>query len=251
MKERRIIIECGVAETRAALLVGDDVRQFYFGPARGDEQEHPASVGDKVVGRVSSTSRKTGVAFIDIGDPVSGFLQLTKKEAMPAEGALVEAVVQREARGQKGATLKLVGVASDGAVIGRKTPADDAVVQAYSQLSSDGPVHGVDVNDGMASALLSSAERVPSVSDVRHRSGSLFEETGAAEALEHAFKRRLVLADGAMRLPSMSLKPCSRSMWTPGRTWRRIGKRRRASTCWLQAPWRDRSICVSLGGRLS
>ena len=34
---KRLIVECGAAETRAALLKDDKVWKFWFGPARGDE----------------------------------------------------------------------------------------------------------------------------------------------------------------------------------------------------------------------
>ncbi|MEZ5922647.1 MAG: hypothetical protein R3C60_15040 [Parvularculaceae bacterium] len=55
---RRLLIESGAAETRAAFLAGDEPTHFWFGPARGDESlPHPPASGDLFAGRIRSVTK--------------------------------------------------------------------------------------------------------------------------------------------------------------------------------------------------
>lgn len=105
MSERRLFIECGAAETRAALLVGDEIIRFWFGPARGDEALARApQPGDLFIGRVRSVSKPLSGAFVDLGEGTEGFLPFGKNAA-PQEGAAVAVMVRRPAMGAKGPLL--------------------------------------------------------------------------------------------------------------------------------------------------
>ncbi len=105
---RSLLIECGAAETRAALFDGDEVTHLWFGPARGDERlPRPPQSGDIFSGRVKSVSKSINGAFVDIGGARDGFLPLKKDETPPVEGAAVIVKVRRPPIGGKGPVLTL------------------------------------------------------------------------------------------------------------------------------------------------
>lgn len=106
--KRRLVIECGVAETRAALFDADEAVKFWFGPARGDETA-PRAVeeGDICFGKVKTVSKPLAGAFVDIGARVDAFLPLAKGETAPIEGARLIVGVKRPALAPKGAVLVL------------------------------------------------------------------------------------------------------------------------------------------------
>ncbi len=197
MSARTIVIECGAAETRAALIIDDIVRRFWFGPARGEEASAPASPGEIFTGRVK-VARKSGAAlFVDIGEAIDGFLQLGQGDAFPAEGALVSVRVKRAARGEKGVTLALVGEEQSSVAIGRQSSPDDAALQAAKHLSGDAPVDEIIIDNGDAKAALERAEAWRGTALV-HKSGALFECYGADEALQDAFARKVTLPSGGV-----------------------------------------------------
>ena len=104
--KRRVVIECGAAQTRAALLEGDDALKFWLAPARGDEAE-PRAVedGDICLGRVTSVSKALHGAFVDIGDASPAFLPFARNDSPPSEGAVAIFGVKRPPLGAKGAVL--------------------------------------------------------------------------------------------------------------------------------------------------
>ena len=103
---RTLLLECGAAQTRAALLHNKEVIRFFFAPARGDEKlPRMAQLGDTYFGRVRTVSQSIRGAFIDIGDGEDAFLPLTDKIKTPIEGAKIVVRVRRQAIGGKGAVL--------------------------------------------------------------------------------------------------------------------------------------------------
>ena len=103
---RTLYIECGAAETRAAIFRGDEIIGFEFAPARGDEHlPRAADVGDVFLGRVRTVSKSLNAAFVDIGEAEDGFLQVKKGEGLPVEGASLVVRARRPALGSKGAVL--------------------------------------------------------------------------------------------------------------------------------------------------
>lgn len=203
---RRLIIECGAAETRAALLAGEDVIGFWFGPARGDETlPRPAQTGDIHSGRIRSILKPLAGAFVDLGEGRDGFLPFGKGAA-PVEGATVIVRVRRPALAGKGPLLsadwrKGLGEAAAAALMAQAEampgqgalgePAD-AVVQAYVQGGVGGAPVEVIVNDGAAAAVLRAhgAARV-SVEPAP------FQTYAAEEALASALCREVALPGGA------------------------------------------------------
>lgn len=157
---RRILIECGAAETRAALLVGDEVIRFWFGPARGDESlPRPPQPGDRFLGRVRSVSKPLAGAFVDLGEGPEGFLPFGKNAA-PHEGAAVAVLVKRAAIGEKGPLLAL---STEDAAAGVAAPARlgepvDAALQAARAL---GAAEEISVDQPEALAALRGAENAP------------------------------------------------------------------------------------------
>ncbi len=105
---RRLFIECGAAETRAALVDGDEAVKFWFAPARGDEAAAIAvEEGDIRLARVRSCSTPLGGAFVDIGEEADAFLPTAKNQSPPVEGAKTIVRVKRSALGRKGAVVDL------------------------------------------------------------------------------------------------------------------------------------------------
>jgi Ribonuclease G/E len=105
---RRLVIDCGAAETRAAFLVDDEPRHFWFGPARGDEAlPRPPQSGDIFAGRVRSVAKPLNGAFVDIGAARDGFLPFKKNDRPPVEGAAIIVRIRRPQIDAKGAVLTL------------------------------------------------------------------------------------------------------------------------------------------------
>ncbi len=193
MNTRKLIIECGVAETRAVLIENDETRRFWFGPARGDEAADRMPVcGRRFAGKILSTDKSLNAMFVDIGAATAGFLPLAKGEAGVSDGAMIGVEVKRAPRGAKGATLsRLVGEAC-GQGVGPLGEAADAVLQAMSVLG--GGVDEVIIDSGAASAVL--RRHTTSSAQVTHESGNLFEAYGATAALDGAFARAITLPSG-------------------------------------------------------
>ena len=192
-----VIIECGVAATRAALIENGAVARFWFGPARGDERRDQAPMaGRRFAGRVRTVDRALNAAFIDIGDGLDAYLSVNgKNEAHLVDGALVNVTVKASPRQDKGALLKWSGapLPPDCDAPGRLPPFDDAALEAARAIG-EGADHVI-IDDGAARAALAAAlpER-----EVRHESHSvaLFEAHGAEAALEEAFSRAVLLRGG-------------------------------------------------------
>jgi len=191
---RAIIIECGAAQTRAALIVDEVVTRFWFGPARGDERREAApQPGIQYLGRVTSVEKSRGALFVDIGARQAGFLQMGGNKAPPNEGALIRVEIKRAVRGCKGATLGFLGAAEAGAVIGPLAPPRDALLQALAYLGG-APADEIIVDSGAAKAFLDvNAENIGTIT---HEAGNLFAAHGGDEALDDVFLRTIPLPCG-------------------------------------------------------
>jgi Ribonuclease G/E len=212
---RRVLIECGAAETRAALLEGDDVLRFWFGPARGDESTpRPARSGDVYVGRIRTVSRPLKAAFVDLGIGPEGFLPLGREMEVSPEGGAVIVRVRRPAIGAKGPVLTLAwkkgfgpgemaalekeaaragGPARLGATVDAAVLAARALAGAVSRADPTAEKVGFSINQADAARPL--RETFPN-SPVEIAE-DLFERHGAAEALEGSLGRVVSLAGGA------------------------------------------------------
>ena len=197
MTERVLIIEAGVAVTRAALIEHEATTRFWFGPARGDEARDAAPMaGRRFAGRVRKLDRALNAAFIDVGDGLDAFLSLGKKTDPPlSEGALVAVAVKSSPRQTKGAVLKRLKspVALDCATPGRLGPIDDAALEAVKAVGAG--AERIIIDDGEAFRALTAARLDAEIIYEPH-CDALFETHGAESALEAAFERIVTLSGG-------------------------------------------------------
>ncbi len=193
---KQLIIECGVAQTRGALIENDRIVKFWFGPARGEEHlDQTPRAGRRYKGRVKSISSSLNAAFVDLGDGRDAYLALSKKiEPHICDGALIGVEVKSPPRQGKGAVVKYC---SDIELVrdapGRCPPFADAVLDAVTMIGGGSGV--ILTDDGAAAALLKSKG---AKTDIRHeaRANALFEVFGAEQALEDAFDRCAPLEGG-------------------------------------------------------
>lgn len=190
----RLIIECGAAETRAALLKDGIVWKFWFGPARGDEASDGfASAGRRFGARVKTVDRGLAAAFVDLGDGADAFLPLKKNsEPYCAEGAMIEVEVKAPPRQSKGASLKFIGPLPPDAKPGRLPPFLDAAIDAVRTIGAD--AGEIVVDDGAARRVLQGA----GFENARHENHpvSLFVQFGADAEFDAAFGLSVPLEKG-------------------------------------------------------
>lgn len=99
---RRIVIEVRPGEVRAAAIDVDGTPFAFEVERRGDRSQ----VGAIYVGRVTAVRANLGAAFVNIGAPLDGFLNLKGKYGPGIEeGRAVVVRVTRDAEGDKGARL--------------------------------------------------------------------------------------------------------------------------------------------------
>ncbi len=225
---RRIVIECGVAETRAALLDDDRVWKFWFGPARGDETaDHFPRAGRRFAGRVKAVDRALNAVFVDIGDDRDSYLALTKGNTPHlVEGAMIETEIKSPPRQQKGAVLRFIGPAQGDAAPGRTAPFPDAAVEAVEALG--GEDCEIVIDEGAASRVLQSV----GFGDVRHEThpASLFETAGVDAELSAAFDRLVplpgggrIIIDEAQALTAIDVDTAGLNAASPARLREKIG----------------------------
>ncbi len=192
----RILIECGVAETRAALINDNGVWKFWFGPARGDEAEDGAIIsGRRFAGRITAIDKSLKAAFVDIGDSKAAFLPLkATNEVHLTDGALIEIEVTAPPRQNKGAVVRFVSADVTIQQAGRLPPVPDPALEAVEAFGR--AADEIIIDDGGARSLLDGAG-FPNVA--HDAAGNLFEKSGASEALASAFGRN-VLLDGGGRI---------------------------------------------------
>ncbi len=190
---KRLIVECGVAETRAALLINDQVWKFWFGPARGDEAADSfPRAGRHFAGRVKAIDKGLNAAFVDLGDGRDAFLALKKSnEDHCIGGALIEVEVKAPPRQSKGAALKFVGALKQGEP-GRLPPFQDAAVEAAETLG--GEADEILIDDGVAVRALHAAGFENACHEAH--SVALFEKHSAEQEFEAAFESAVPLAGG-------------------------------------------------------
>jgi Ribonuclease G/E len=191
----RLVIECGVAETRAAFIEDSQVARFWFGPARGDEERDMAPrAGRCFAGRVKSINHSLNAAFVDIGHGLDAFLQLNKNiEPYITEGALIGVSVKSPPRQGKGAVLKYLDAVLDQDAPGRLPPFQDAAVEAVAAIGAG--ADAISIDNGQASAVLKASGYSADISYEQH-AVALFEVYEAESALEVAFDRRVYLNGG-------------------------------------------------------
>lgn len=192
MTARKLIIECGAAQTRATLIVEGVIQWFWFGPALNDtSQDNRALSGRDFIGRVQAVSRSLNAAFVDIGGDKDCFVPLSKTMNL-AEGALIELRIIAPARQSKGPTATFIGLASTGESIGRSGTVWNAPVEAAMQLGAGASIV---TDDAAAVASLLDAGFDCEIKATPDRK-SLFTMVEAEAVLGTALSRRVPLKGG-------------------------------------------------------
>ena len=108
MSERRLYLDVGVGETRG--VVSLDGRPERLLIARDGDLAAQA-LAARLVARITHIERAQGLAFLDLGEGPDGVLNLTPETGRLVEGAAVEVEIRTQARGEKGASVRLLGAA--------------------------------------------------------------------------------------------------------------------------------------------
>ena len=188
----QLIIELGAAETRAALIIDDEVARFWFGLAQNDPAAAPIQYGDEFTGRITTIAPNLGGAFVDIGAADQAFLTLPKKHGL-AEGALICCVIKVEPHSDKGARVALIDGDAGEAVGPCAAPLAPAL-QALKTLGEEAKIDEIITNSGAAAAIL----RVNDKALVTHDATApeLFAKFGADSAYDELFAHSLDVKGG-------------------------------------------------------
>lgn len=204
----RLLIECGAAETRAALVRDDHVVGLWFGPARGDEAAPaPPRAGEIWRARVRAVAKGAMSAFVDLGIGPEALVNLKKSDTPLTEGEDVLVQIRRAAEAGKGPIASLDWTAAKSEAIllradnfdgpGRIDPVHDAIVQALLHFGADG-VDLVEVDDHEAAMAVAlgclRADITPPELDMRSEADGFPE---IDEAVDAALERTVPLAAGA------------------------------------------------------
>ena len=192
----QLLIECGVAETRACLIEQDQPVRFWFGAARGDEHlDRTPRAGRRYVGCVMSVNSSLNAAFLDIGDGRDAYLPLNKKSVHEIhKGALISVEIKSPPRQAKGALLRYIGTHDEKSdAPGLYETNLDAVLEAVRLIGAE--AEEILVDDGAAAAKLKSGYVNTRVRHETHPV-SLFVTYGAEAALDSAFEPTAPIVGG-------------------------------------------------------
>lgn len=191
--KRRLVMSSGAAQTRAALLRGEAVAAFWFGPARGDEAlPRPPCAGQSYFGRIRTVSTALDAAFVDIGWAEDAFLPLDG--ARPVEGAALAVTVKRPPLGRKGPVVaRLDGSPPPvgAAVPAPLAPPRDPTLEALDWAKAQGVIEALTVSDARSAQLLNAAGVNSTIA------ADAFDASGAAEALDAALEAEIEIPCGA------------------------------------------------------
>jgi Ribonuclease G/E len=108
MTERRAYLDVGPGETRGVVTLDGRPERLLIARA-GDLPVQ--ALGARVVARVRALNRANALAFLDLGAGPDAVLNLGKDVPPPTEGQALEVEIRAEARGTKGATVRLIAPA--------------------------------------------------------------------------------------------------------------------------------------------
>jgi len=106
MTERRTYLDVGVGETRGVVTL-DGRPERLFVSRDGDVGAQ--MLGAELVARVRKVERQLALAFVELGDGPDGVINLRPDMDRLVEGQAVRVEIRAEARGGKGASLRLIG----------------------------------------------------------------------------------------------------------------------------------------------
>jgi Ribonuclease G/E len=154
VSERRAWLDVGVGETRGVVTLDGRPERLLI--ARDTDLACQAP-GALVVGRVRKLERQLALAFVDLGEGPDGVLNLRPELGRIAEGQALSVEIRTEARGDKGAQLRLVGEAAGPVRVETPAPGIEAELAALT----DHPVKiGADARAAADAAEGEALERV-------------------------------------------------------------------------------------------
>ncbi len=131
MSERRAYLDIGIGETRGVVTLDGRPERLLI--ARDGDVAGQA-LGAVVIGRVRKLERQLALAFVDLGEGPEGVLNLRPDMPRITEGQAVRVEVRAEARGEKGAQLRLVGEAEGAPRVEEPAPTVEAELAALTRL---------------------------------------------------------------------------------------------------------------------
>ncbi len=107
--KRKAVIDTAVGETRCAIYEGRSLVEIYI--RRWSDKGMPR-LGDIFAGRITSTDKSLGGAFVDLGIGPHGLLKFTNASGAPrlTEGQMIKVEIIRESIAEKGPVLRFVDV---------------------------------------------------------------------------------------------------------------------------------------------
>ncbi|HWF78379.1 MAG TPA: ribonuclease E/G [Caulobacteraceae bacterium] len=119
MSERRAYLDIGVGETRGVVTLDGRPERLLI---QRDGDAACQALGAVVVGRVRKLERQLALAFVELGEGPDGVLVLRPDMPRVGEGQWIEVEIRAEARGDKGAQLRLAGEAASPARVLKPAP---------------------------------------------------------------------------------------------------------------------------------
>jgi Ribonuclease G/E len=147
MTERRAYLDVGVGETRGVVTLDGRPERLLI--ARDGDLPNQA-LGAEVIGRVRKLERQLALAFVDLGEGPDGVLALRPDMPRLTEGQAALVEIRAEARGGKGATLRLIGEAEGLPRLAKPAPTIEAELASCTR-------HPL-VTGGQARAVADAAE---------------------------------------------------------------------------------------------
>jgi len=108
MSERRLYLDVAAGETRGVVTLDGRPERLLI--AREGDLAVQA-LGARVVARVRALDRANALAFLDLGAGPDAVLNITREAGPLGEGLALEVEVRSERRGEKGASVRVIGPA--------------------------------------------------------------------------------------------------------------------------------------------
>jgi Ribonuclease G/E len=108
VSERRVYLDVGVGETRGVVTLDGRPERLII---ERDGDAPAQKLGAEVVARVRKVERALALAFLDLGGGPDAVLNLRPEVGRIAEGQALAVEIRTEARGAKGASVRLIGEA--------------------------------------------------------------------------------------------------------------------------------------------
>ncbi|HEY5106902.1 MAG TPA: ribonuclease E/G [Caulobacteraceae bacterium] len=130
MTERRLYLDVGVGESRGVVTLDGRPERLII---ERDGDLARQRLGARCIGRVRRVERASALAFIDLGEGPDAVLNLSPADGRLVEGAAVEIDIRSQARGEKGATARLVGPADGSPRLVTPGPGLEDQLRAFAQ----------------------------------------------------------------------------------------------------------------------